>query len=105
MPAPDLVNVVEPDTTPVTVPVVLVATCTVAAADNATAFDKVPAALKYTAPADDTPVPAIVNGSFTVPVVATSSVPAVTVVAASDPLNAPAAVIFKVPYATDVAPV
>jgi len=72
---------------------------------SATVPDSVPAAEKLTAPADDTPVPWIVTGSLTVDEVAISRVPLVTLVAASLPLNAPAVVIFSVPYATDVAPV
>ena len=80
VPAPVLVSCFEtpeiiPDISPV------VATCTVESAAIATVPDNVPAAEKFTAPADDTPVPEIVNGSKKVVFTPTSSVaPSATVV-------------------------
>ena len=74
MPAPDFVNVEVPDTAPEIVPVIPVGTCTVDAADNATVPDNVPADEKFTTPADDTPAPAIVNGSADETAAATSRV-------------------------------
>ena len=106
VPAPAFVNPKPvPDTTPEIVPVMLLATCTVAVAVNATVFDNMPAAEKFTAPADDTPVPAISNGSFTVSATAISSVnpEATSVLPVADP-SADVFVIFTVPPDTVVVP-
>ena len=74
-PVPSFVSIIEvPETIPLSRAVVDDATATVEFAAIVTAPDKVPAAEKFTAPADDTPVPEIVNGSVSVPDVATSSV-------------------------------
>ena len=100
-----------PDTTPDIVPVVVFATCTVASADNATVPDNVPAAEKFTAPADNKPAPAIVNGSCDVTTPATSNVaPLATVVVlrVSPSVVSPSAfalVIFTVPSEIEVVPV
>ena len=75
VPVPSFVSIIEvPDTTPLSRAVVDDATETVELAAIATVPDNVPAAEKFTAPADETPVPEIVNGSVSVPDVATSSV-------------------------------
>ena len=69
-----------PEIIPDIVPVV--STCTVESAAIATVPDNVPPAVKkFTAPADDTPVPEIVNGSGKTVSTPTSSVaPSATVV-------------------------
>ena len=75
VPVPSFVSLIEvPDTTPLSRAVVDDATETVEFAAIATVPDNVPAAEKFTAPADETPIPEIVNGSVSVPDVATSSV-------------------------------
>ena len=74
VPEPVFDNANPPDTTPETAPVTDDATCTVESAAIATVPDNVPAAEKYTEPADDTPVPDTVNGSAIVTAAATSSV-------------------------------
>ena len=81
VPAPVLVSFIEtPEMTPEIVPVL--ATCTVESAAIATVPDNVPAAEKFTTPADDIPVPEIVSGSADVTAAATSNVaPDATVVA------------------------
>ena len=64
VPVPILVRPInEPEITPDIVPVVELATCTVDAAAIPTFPERVAAAVKFTAPADNTPVPEIVNGS------------------------------------------
>ena len=82
---------------------------TVEFAERAIVPDNVPAAEKFTAPAADTPVPAIVSGSATVLEVAISSVaPLVTVVDERVPAFSPRPVpleTFNVPAETDVLPV
>ena len=107
VPAPVLVSCFEtPEIIPDIVPEV--ATCTVESAASATVPDNVPAAEKFTAPADDTPVPEIVNGSADVTAAPTSSVaPALTVVLcpAAEPPSALAWVTFNVPVETVVVPV
>ena len=109
VPVPPLVNANPPDTTPDTVAVVESATCTVESAANATVPDNVPPNEKFTAPADDTPVPEIVNGSADVTAAATSNVaPDDTVVVDRVPANSPnadASEIFTVPTEIVVAPV
>ena len=108
VPVPPLVSALLPEMTPEIVPVVEFATCTVESAPKATVPDKVPAAEKFTAPADDTPVPEIVNGSADVTAPATSSVaPFETVVPcdADEPPSDEAWVIFNVPADTVVVPV
>ena len=108
VPVPPLVSANPPDTTPDTVAVVEFATCNVELAANATVPDNVPAAEKFTAPADDTPVPEIVNGSADVTPAATSNVaPDDTVVPcpAAEPPSADASEIFTVPAEIVVAPV
>jgi hypothetical protein len=105
VPTPVLVSCFEtPEIIPDIVP--FAAVFTVESAANATVPDNVPAAEKFTAPADDTPVPEIVNGSASVTAASTCSVaPDVTVVA---PAVVPRLVAFDnttVPYAIDVAPV
>jgi hypothetical protein len=97
-----------PDTTPDIVPVVEFATCTVASADNATVPDNVPAAEKFTAPADNKPAPAIVNGSAELkePLPATWSVaPLATVVAPAIVPREVLLLITTVPLLMLVAPV
>ena len=77
---PVLVSPIEtPEMTPEIVPPA--EAFAVESAAKATVPDKVPAAEKFTAPADDTPAPEIVNGSADVTAPATSSVaPSETVV-------------------------
>ena len=74
VPVPPLVSAKPPEITPEIVAVVELATCTVALAPRATVPDNVPAEEKFTAPADEAPVPEIVNGSAEVTDPATSSV-------------------------------
>ena len=109
VPVPPLVSALLPEMTPEIVPVVEFATCTVESAAKATVPDKVPAAEKFTAPADDTPAPEIVNGSADVTAPATSNVaPADTVVVeyVLPFLPRPSAfVIFTVPADIAVVPV
>ena len=104
---PSLVSIIEaPDTIPLSRAVVDDATETVELAAISTVPDNVPAAEKFTAPADDTPVPEIVNGSATVAAVSTCSVaPDATVVAAEVEPSAAAAVIVTVPLEIVVDPV
>jgi hypothetical protein len=63
VPAPDFVTAPEPDMIPDTVADCPDATWTVAADDSATVPVTVPPAVKFNAPADDTPVPARLSGS------------------------------------------
>ena len=105
VPEPDFVNANPPDTTPETVPVTDDTTCTVESAAIATVPDNVPAAEKYTAPADDTPVPDTVNGSATVTAPDTSSVaPDDTVVVPVESPSEFAFGAFTVPAETVVVP-
>ena len=81
---------------------------TVELAERATVPDKVPAAEKFTAPADDTPVPEIVSGSADVTAPATSSVaPSETVVPCpeEEPPNPEPLLNFRVPVEMVVVPV
>jgi hypothetical protein len=106
VPLPPLVRPTPPDITPEIVAVVEFATCTVEAAAIATVPDNSPAAVKYTAPAEDAPVPEIVNGSADVTAPAISNVaPELTVVAPAVVPNAVAFEIFTVPAEIVVAPV
>ena len=78
-------------------------------ADIATVPDNVPAAEKFTAPADDTPVPEIVNGSADDTAPATSNVAPLATVVVEYVLpflpSASALVIFTVPAEIAVVPV
>ena len=108
VPVPPLVSALLPEMTPEIVPVVEFATCTVESAPKATVPDKVPAAEKFTAPADDTPVPEIVSGSADVTAPATSSVaPSETVVPCpeEEPPNPEPLLNFRVPVEMVVVPV
>lgn len=109
VPVPSFVSLIEsPDTIPPSRAVVDDATETVELEAIATVPDNVPAAEKFTAPADETPVPEIVNGSAEVTAAPTSSVaPALTVVLcpAAEPPSALAWVTFNVPVETVVVPV
>ena len=78
-----------PETIPLSRAVVDDATETVEFAAIVTAPDNVPAAEKFTAPADETPVPEIVNGSADYTADPTSSVaPTATVVPVPEPPSA-----------------
>ena len=92
-----------PEIIPDIVPVV--ATCTVESAAIATLPDNVPAAEKFTAPADETPVPEIVNGSADVTAPTSSVAPDATVVAAEVEPSAAASIIVTVPLEMVVDPV
>ena len=73
-----------PETTPDRIPFFELATCTVESAAMATVPESVADAVKFSTPADDTPVPEIVNGSAELkePLPATCSIaPLATVVA------------------------
>ena len=107
VPVPSFVSIIElPDTIPLIRAVVDDATETVELAAIATVPDNVPAAEKFTAPADETPVPEIVNGSVDVTAAPTSRVaPASTVVPVLALPSALAWVTFNVPVETVVVPV
>ena len=107
VPVPSFVSIIEvPDTTPLSRAVVDDATETVELAAIATVPDNVPAAEKFTAPADEIPVPEIVNGSADDTADPTSSVaPSATVVPVPEPPRALVWVILMVPADTSVAPV
>ena len=95
----------EPEMTPEMVASTPSATCTVELAVIATVLERVPAAVKLTAPAVDAPVPAMFNGSAAVTAAATCSVaPEDTVVAPALEPNAFAVVIETVPLSMVVAP-
>ena len=100
-----MVNPNEPEMIPDIVPVIEFATCTVELAAKATVPDNVPAAEKFTAPADETPVPEIVNGSADVTSPISSVAPASTVVPALALPSALACVTFRVPFEIVVRPV
>jgi hypothetical protein len=105
VPAPDFVSEPVPDTTPDTVAVYDDATWIVAAADIATVPLTVPPAVKLRAPADDTPVPARLNGSAIEYAPISSVAPLDTDVL---PLVSPSAEVLpivNVPALTVVAPV
>ena len=106
---PAAVGVVAPEMIPDIVAVVELATCTVTSADIATVPDNVPDAEKFTAPADDTPVPEIVNGSADDTAPATSNVAPLATVVVEYVLtflpSASALVIFTVPAEMAVVPV
>ena len=107
VPVPSFVSIIElPDTIPLSRAVVDDATETVELAAIATVPDNVPAAEKFTAPADETPVPEIVNSSADVTAAPTSRVaPASTVVPVLALPSALAWVTFNVPAETVVVPV
>ena len=105
VPEPPLVNPNEPEMIPDIVPVIVFATCTVESAAKATVPDNVPVAEKFTAPADETPVPEIVNGSADVTAPTSSVAPVLTVVPVPVPPSALASVIFNVPFEIVVRPV
>ena len=100
-----MVNPNEPEMIPDIVPVIVFATCTVESAAKATVPDNVPVAEKFTAPADETPVPEIVNGSADVTAPISSVAPASTVVPALALPSALACVTFRVPFEIVVRPV
>ena len=66
VPDPLFVKVNEPETAPLIVADCELATCTVEFAASATVLPRVPPAVKFTAPALETPVPEIVKASATV---------------------------------------
>ena len=107
VPVPSFVSIIEaPDTIPPSRAVVDDATETVELAAIATVPDNVPAAEKFTAPADETPVPEIVNGSADVTAAPTSSVaPSATVAPVPESPSAFACVTFNVPFEIVVRPV
>ena len=90
VPVPSFVSIIEvPETIPLSRAVVDDATETVEFAAIVTVPDNVPAAEKFTAPADETPVPEIVNGSADDTADPTSSVaPTATVVPVPEPPSA-----------------
>ena len=100
-----MVNPNEPETTPDIVPVIESATCTVESAAIATVPDNVPAAEKFTAPADDRPVPEIVNGSADVNAPTCSVAPDATVVPVDELPNADALPTTTTPAEMVVLPV
>ena len=94
--------------TPLIRAVVEFATCTVEFAVIVTVPDNVPAAEKFTAPADDTPAPATDNGSADVTAPISRVAPLETTVRCESPVLPPSAfawVILTVPVATLVSPV
>ena len=105
VPAPDFVIVPVPDTTPDKVAVDDDATWIVAAADIATVPLTVPPAVKSKAPADDTPVPARLNGSEIEYAPIASVAPLDTDVLPPVPPSAEVFPTVKVPALTVVAPV
>ena len=103
---PSFVSLFEvPDTIPLSRAVVEDATAIVESAAIATVPDNVPAAEKFTAPADETPVPEIVNGSADVTAPTSRVAPASTVVPALALPSALAWVTFNVPFEIVVRPV
>ena len=105
VPAPDFVMAPDPETIPEIVADCPDATCTVAADDSATVPVTVPPAVKFSAPADDTPDPARLRGSPIVYAPTCRVAPLDTEVLPPVPPSAEVLPTTKVPALTVVAPV